>query len=116
MVILDVLYVALATIAVMFILQILTFLITRMMYPPEPKIIYRDAPPQMMAPIPQMQTPIYIPPQPQPQMVQALTQPPQTNQEIKLPEYEPRNQPASGSLRLDTELPAGLQETRPDGT
>jgi len=115
MVILDVLYVALATIAVMFILQILTFLITRMMYPPEPKIVYRDAPPQMMAPIPQMQTPIYIPPQPQPQMVQALTQQ-QSNQEVKLPEYEPRSQPASGSLRLDTELPAGLQETRPEGT
>jgi hypothetical protein len=115
MVILDVLYVALATIAVMFILQILTFLITRMMYPPEPKIIYRDAPPQMMAPLPQMQSQIYIPPQPQPQMVQVLTQQP-PKEEIKLPDYEPRSQPASGSLRLDSELPAGLKETRPEGT
>ena len=107
MVILDVLYVALATIAVMFVLQILTFLITRMMYPPEPKVIYREAPP----PVPQMHSQIYIPPPIQPQV---LTQPPP--QEVKLPEYEPRNQPTSTSLRVDPELPAGLQETRPDGT
>jgi hypothetical protein len=107
MVILDVLYVALATIAVMFVLQVLTFLVTRMMYPPEPKVIYRDAPP----PVPQMHSQIYIPPPIQPQV---LTQPPQ--QEVKLPEYEPRNQPTSTSLRVDPELPAGLQETRPNGT
>jgi len=107
MVILDVLYVALATIAVMFVLQILTFLITRMMYPPEPRVIYRDAPP----PVPQMHSQVYIPPPVQPQV---LTQPSQ--QEVKLPEYEPRSQPTSTSLRVDPELPAGLQETRPDGT
>jgi hypothetical protein len=41
----------------------------------------------------------------------ALTQ---QTQEVKLPEYEPRK-PASDSLRLDAELPAGLQETRPEG-
>jgi hypothetical protein len=29
-----------------------------------------------------------------------------------LPEYEPRK-PASDSIRLDPQLPAGLQETRP---
>ena len=54
---------------------------------------------------------VYIPPPIQPQV---LTQPPQ--QEVKLPEYEPRSQPTSTSLRVDPELPAGLQETRPDGT
>jgi hypothetical protein len=109
MVILDVLYVALATIAVMFVLQILTFLITRMMYPPEPRVIYRDAPvPQT---VPQMHSQVYIPPPIQPQV---LTQPPQ--QEVKLPEYEPRSQSISTSLRVDPELPTGLQETRPNGT
>lgn len=109
MVILDVLYVALATIAVMFVLQILTFLITRMMYPPEARVIYREVPPP--PPVPQMHSQIYIPP---PVQSQVLTQPPQ--QEVKLPEYEPRSQPASTSLRVDPELPAGLQETRPNGT
>jgi hypothetical protein len=33
---------------------------------------------------------------------------------VKLPDYEPRKQ-ASDSLRVDPELPPGLQETRPDG-
>jgi hypothetical protein len=111
MILLDVFYIALATVAVMFLLQITTFLVTRMMYPPEPKIIYRDVPMQMQAPQPQMQAQIYIPPQAE--VRPAFTQPPP--QEVKLPEYEPRK-PASDSLRLDAELPAGLQETRPDGT
>ena len=106
--ILDVLYVALSTLGVMALMQILVFLVTRILYPPEPKIIYRDVPVQM-APVPQMQAQIYIPPQQQP----AFTQP--TSQEVKLPEYEPRK-PATDSLRLDSELPAGLKETRPDGT
>jgi hypothetical protein len=38
----------------------------------------------------------------------------QPSQNIQLPEYEPRK-PATESLRVDPELPAGLQETRPDG-
>jgi len=111
MLVLDVFYVALATLVVMILLQISTFLVTRMMYPPEPRIIYRDAPLQMPAPQPQMQAQIYIPPVTQ--NGPAFTQPPP--QEVKLPEYEPRQQ-ASDSLRMDPELPAGLQETRPDGT
>ena len=110
MILLDVFYIALATIAVMFLLQITTFLVTRMMYPPEPKVIYREVPVQMPAPQPQMQAQIYIPPQAD--VRPAFTQQPE--EQVKLPEYEPRK-PASDSLRLDTELPAGLKETRPDG-
>ena len=110
MIVLDVLYVALATIGIMILLQISTFFIARVMYPPEPRIIYRDAPVSMPPPPPQMQAQIYIPPQ---QAPAALTQ--QTVQEVKLPEYEPR-QSITSSLRVDPELPAGLQETRPDGT
>jgi hypothetical protein len=119
MMILDVFYVALATIAVMVMLQISTFLVTRMMYPPEPKIVYRDVMPQMPPPQPQMQAQIYIPPAVQPQ-AQAQSQAPptftqQAHQEVKLPEYEPRSQ-TSDSLRMDPQLPPGLAETRPDGT
>ena len=101
---LDIFYTSLATIFVMVILQFVTFMVTRMLYPPEPKIIYRDVPVYQQAP-----------PQPQAQPQQngpVLTQPPQ---EVKLPEYEPRK-PTSDSLRVDPELPAGLQETRPPGT
>ena len=107
MVIQDILYVALSTILVMVVLQFATFFVTRMLYPPEPKIIYRDVP------VMQQQ---YIPPVPQ------VTQPPappavltQPAVEVQLPEYEPRK-PASTSLRMDTELPPGIQETRPAGT
>lgn len=110
---LDVLYVALATIAVMVVLQLSTFVVTRMLYPPEPKIIYRDVPviqpPQMMPP-----PPVFPPMQPPAQTQNGPTFT-QTQQEVQLPEYEPRK-PASTSLRVDPELPAGLQETRPDGT
>ena len=101
---LDIFYIALATIAVMVILQIVTFVGTRMMYPPEPKIIYRDVP--VYQPPPPVEQPLF------PQTTPALTQ---TKQEVQLPEYEPRK-PVSTSLRVDPELPAGLQETRPDGT
>jgi hypothetical protein len=112
MIALEVFYVALSTIAVMVILQLITFVGTRMMYPPEPKIIYRDVPvmqqpPQMMPPpptFPPMQPPVQ-------QNGPTLTQ---GQQEVQLPEYEPRK-PTSTSLRVDPELPAGLQETRPDG-
>jgi hypothetical protein len=100
----DMVYVAFATIAVMVFLQILTFFITRMMYPPEPKIIYRDVPVMVQAPAP--------PPLPQNGPPPAFIEKPQ---EVQLPEYEPRK-PISTSLRVDPELPAGLQETRPDGT
>ena len=102
---LDILYVALATIAVMVVLQIVTFVGARMMYPPEPKVIYRDVPVMMQAPPPQQPPPLF------PQNGPALTQ---QQQEVQLPEYEPRK-PVSTSLRVDPELPAGLQETRPDG-
>jgi hypothetical protein len=107
MVITDILYTSLSTILVMVVLQITTFMVTRMLYPPEPKIIYRDSPVQYISQPPPPQQPIY-----------QQTPPPvltEVKQEIQLPEYEPRK-PASSSLRLDPELPAGLQETRPDGT
>jgi hypothetical protein len=89
-------------------LQILTFFITKIMYPPEPKIIYRDVPVMMQPPpLPPQQPPVF------------QNGPPPTfiekPQEVQLPEYEPRK-PVSTSLRVDPELPAGLQETRPDGT
>jgi len=123
MIALDILYIAFATIVVMAILQIFTFVATRVMYPPEPKVIYRDAPapvfqqPVVMAPAP---PPVqYMPPapgQPPPPAIKtrdesALSE---NTPDIQLPEYEPRK-PASVSLRLDSELPPGLQETRPDG-
>ena len=101
----------------MVILQLATFVVTRMMYPPEPKVVYRDVPvyqqappaaPQVMMPPP----PSFPPMQPPTQNGPTFTQ---TQQEVQLPEYEPRK-PASTSLRVDPELPAGLQETRPDGT
>ena len=100
---LDILYVALATIAVMAVLQLITFVGAKLMYPPEPKIIYREVP-----------VPMAAPPPPPPPSVPAFTQPP-SQQQVDLPEYEPRK-PASTSLRMDAELPPGLQETRPDGT
>jgi len=124
MIALDILYIAFATIVVMVILQIFTFVATRVMYPPEPKVIYRDAP----APVFQQQQ-AQAPPAVAPQVLfaappqQGLPPPIKTRDEsalsettsnIQLPEYEPRK-PASVSLRLDSELPPGLQETRPDG-
>jgi hypothetical protein len=109
----EVLYVAFATIMVMIVLQIVTFMVTRMIYPPEPKVVYRDVPqyismPQAPPPVVE-QVPLFsAPPQ---QNGPALTQ----QQDIQLPEYEPRK-PTSTSLRLDPELPPGIQETRPPGT
>jgi hypothetical protein len=121
MVIQDILYVALSTIVVMVVLQITTFFVTRMLYPPEPKIVYRDVPvmqQQQYAPQPPPQV-AYVPQVPQvPQLVTQQQAPPvvftQPPQEVQLPEYEPRK-PASTSLRMDTELPPGIQETRPPG-
>lgn len=110
MVIQDILYVALATILVMAVLQLTTFMVTRMLYPPEPKVIYRDVPVYQPAPVqasPVVQS-LFTPKQNGP----VLTQ---NTQEAQLPEYEPRK-PASTSVRMDPELPIGIQETRPEGT
>ena len=107
---LDIFYVALATVAVMIILQIVTFVGARMMYPPEPKVIYRDVP--VYQPVPPQAPIIQQPPPLFPQNGPALTQ---SQQEVQLPEYEPRK-PVSTSLRVDPELPLGIKETRPDGT
>lgn len=96
----EVFYTALATIGIMVLIQIVIFFVARVMTPPQPKIIYREVP-MPQAP----QAPV------QPQVT--FTEPPVS--EVKLPEYEPRQQ-ASDSLRLDAQLPAGLQETRPPGT
>jgi hypothetical protein len=117
MIIQDILYVAMSTILVMAVLQIATFMITRMLYPPEPKIIYRDVPVQqhyIQQPLPPVvqQQPLFPALQVSTQNGQTLTQPPS---EVQLPEYEPRK-PASTSVRMDLELPAGIQETRPPGT
>ena len=105
MIALEVFYIALATIAVMAILQLITFVGARLLYPPEPKIIYRDVPVYQPPPPPPVQ-------QPQVQLPPVLTQ---TEQNVQLPEYEPRK-PASTSLRVDPERPLGIQETRPAGT
>ncbi len=116
MIVQDILYVAMSTILVMAVLQIATFMVTRMLYPPEPKIIYRDVPVQQYVqqppPVVQQQQPLFPAVQLPTQNGPALTQPPP---EVQLPEYEPRK-PASTSVRLDLELPPGIQETRPPGT
>jgi hypothetical protein len=117
MVIQDILYVALSTILVMVVLQVATFIVTRMLYPPEPKVVYRDVPvytPAPVAPAPPPINPLFPPASP-PSSTQNGPVLTQTQQEVQLPEYEPRK-PASTSVRMDPELPAGLQETRPPGT
>ena len=131
MAILDVFYVALATLAVMGLLQLITYVAIRLMYPPEPKIIYRDVPMAAQAQ-PQFlqQGPVavasHIPPPPPPQLFGGGPPPPpietkpppaltQQTQEIQLPEYEPRIAATSTSSRLDAGLPDGLPETRPPG-
>jgi len=116
MIVLEVLYVALATIFVMIILQVLTFVASRVMYPPQPQIIYRDVPVQMQAPPPQTQ----LPPADLPFLAQA--QPPifpkneqaltQQTEELKLPEYDPRKSD-SETVRGDSKLPPGLQAVNP---
>jgi hypothetical protein len=92
MIFLDVIYTSLTTIFVMALIQVLLYVGVRIMYPPEPRIIYRDVP-RYVAPTSLPEEPI---------------------QEVKIPEYEPREQ-VSGGLRLDPQLPPGLKETRPDG-
>ncbi len=120
MILLDVFYVALATLAVMGLLQLVTFAVVRIMYPPEPKVIYRDVP----VSVPQNAGPVavasHIPVSLPPSFAPPPTQPPpafiQPEQEVQLPSYEPRPTPTSTTSRLDTGLPDGLQETRPPGT
>uniref|UniRef100_A0A6C0F0E1 Uncharacterized protein n=1 Tax=viral metagenome TaxID=1070528 RepID=A0A6C0F0E1_9ZZZZ len=118
MIALDVLYVALATIFVMIILQVLTFVATRVMYPPAPQIIYRDVPVPVQAPVQappvQQATDLsFLSASPSdhlfPKNEQALTQQPQ---EVKLPEYDPRKSD-SEPIRGDSKLPAGLQAVNP---
>jgi hypothetical protein len=96
---LDVLYTALATIGIMIVLQVVVFVAVRLMNPPQPKVIYRE----IMVPQPQVQAAPEV----------TFTEPPPV--EVKLPDYEPRQQ-ASDSLRLDPQLPPGIAETRPPGT
>ena len=120
MIILDVFYVAVATIVVIALLQLGAFVVMRILYPPAPQIIYRDVPVQMPAPQPQpslMPATAIPPPQIPPQFIKqelppALTQ---KEQEVQLPEYEQRSVPTSTSLRMDSGLPDGIQETRPPG-
>ena len=117
MIALDVLYVALATIFVMIILQVLTFVATRVMYPPEPQVIYRNVPVPVQAPAPPVQQATDLsflstgPPQEPlfPKNEQALTQ---QTQEVKLPEYDPRKSD-SEAVRGDNKLPPGLQAVNP---
>jgi hypothetical protein len=106
----DFVYVALATILVMAVLQITTFMVARMLYPPDPKVIYRNVPVFQQAPV--QAAPEVVPLFPPKQNGPVLTQ---KTQEVQLPEYEPRK-PASTSVRMDPELPSGIQETRPEGT
>ena len=125
MVILEVFYVAVATIVVIALLQLGAFVVMRILYPPAPQIIYRDVPVQASAPHPPSAIPFAVttpptiipPPQIPPQFVKqepppALTQ---KEQEVQLPEYEQRSVPTSTSLRMDSGLPDGIQETRPPG-
>jgi hypothetical protein len=96
MIFLDVIYTSLATICIMALIQVLLYVGVKIAYPPEPRIIYRDVP-TYMAPPPQQ-----------------TSLPEQPTHEVKIPEYEPREQ-ISGGLRLDPQLPPGLKETRPEG-
>jgi hypothetical protein len=95
---LDILYTALATIGIIILIQIVVFVGARVLVPPEPRIIYRDVPVAVAQSKPTV----------------TFTEPP-IQQQVSLPEYEPRQQ-ASDSLRLDPQLPPGIQETRPPGT
>jgi hypothetical protein len=92
MIFLDVLYTSLSTLFVMVLIQLIIYIGVRIIYPPEPRIIYREIP---------VERPV-------------TNLPEQHKEEVKVPEYEPRQQ-ISGGLRMDPELPAGLKETRPDG-
>ena len=102
MIALEVFYIGLSTIAVMVILQIVVYVINKLMEPP--KVIYREVhvSPSSMTTVP--------PPPP------VITKEPvfseQAEEQVRLPEYEPRQQ-TSTALRMDPQLPPGLQETNP---
>jgi len=125
MILLDVFYTAVATIVVIALLQLITFAVVRIMYPPEPKVIYRDVPvhapptaPQMAPIMAPLNIPLSVPVSPPVSVPLSASLPPvltQQTQEVQLPEYEPRSTPSSTSLRLDSGFPDGLQETRPPG-
>ena len=121
MILLDVFYTAVATIVVIALLQLITFAVVRIMYPPEPKVIYRDVPVHAPPAAPQMapiNLPLSVPVSPPVSVPLSASLPPvltQQTQEVQLPEYEPRSTPSSTSLRLDSGFPDGLQETRPPG-
>jgi len=117
MIILDVFYVAVATIAVIGLLQLAAFVVMRILYPPAPQIIYRDVPVQVSAPRPPPSSIAIPPPQIPPQFAKQEVPPAftQKEQEVQLPEYEQRSIPTSTSLRLDASIPDGIQETRPPG-
>ena len=121
MILLDVFYTAVATIVVIALLQLITFAVVRIMYPPEPKVIYRDVPVHALQTAPQMapvNIPLSVPVSPPVSVPLSASLPPvltQQTQEVQLPEYEPRSTPSSTSLRLDSGFPDGLQETRPPG-
>jgi hypothetical protein len=118
MIALDVLYVALATIFVMIILQVLTFVATRVMYPPAPQIIYRDIPVPVQAqpqvPVQQATDLSFLSTGPPPEALFPKNEPAltQQSQEVKLPEYDPRKSD-SETVRGDIKLPAGLQAVNP---
>lgn len=104
MIFLDVLYVSLSTIGIMALLQLITFAAVRILYPPEPQVIYRNVP----APAP---PPIVQPPPPLFPMTESPPVFTQQTQEVQLPEYEPRIATSTTSVRMDAGLPNGIQET-----
>jgi hypothetical protein len=124
----DVVYMGGATVLVMALLHVALYVAVRILYPPEPKVIYVPAPApqqqQMVAPLPPPLFPPATTAIPPPQIPPQFIQPPppqqpaftESKEEVQLPEYEPRSTPSSTSLRLDTGIPDGLQETRPPGT
>jgi hypothetical protein len=111
MIFLDVLYISLSTIGIMALLQLITFAAVRILYPPEPQVIYRTVPAPAPAPIVQPPpressgaTPLF----PMTESPPVFTQ---QTQEVQLPEYEPRIPTSTTSVRMDTGLPNGIQET-----
>lgn len=113
MIFLDVLYISFSTIGIMALLQFITFAAVRILYPPEPQVIYRNVPvpapppPPVMPPqAPLGSTPLF----PTTDLPPVFTQP---TQEVQLPEYEQRVPTSTTSARLDTGLPNGIQEGSP---
>jgi len=118
MIALDVFYIALATIGIMALLQVLTFVVVRVLYPPEPKIIYRDVPVQQQLQAAPVQAPLFTPVINHELPILPLVSQPvltETKQEVQLPDYDVRKS-VSTSSRMDSVLPDGIQETRPPGT